>query len=242
MPYEGGARDKPVSPACRAIHTRNALADKRRGEIFCRTAGDSLRPLGMGREHGRLDRVKNNWVAKVIDRALLVSGWFFISWYALQVLPVTQLVYHPDVVEIVGSEVRLARSFPGDAWGFQRPVMSYVETVRPISQFHNGGQSCTDKGGPFRYDRAESVGQWSIDWAADCLSDPSGYTWSADWFWHIGAMRVGPVNLTHRVLKTPCQFKVSSNGRIHGPDSPHWAQTSTDQCFQTRAEAEAAVE
>lgn len=178
----------------------------------------------------------------MIDRSLLLIGWFFVSWLAIQTLPITRIVYHPSAAEISGSQVIVSRDFPMDEYTNWRPRLSYVETVRPLTPGHNGGQSCEIAGGPFRYSSAEAVGQWSIDWAAKCLDDPSGFTWSAYWHWHIGALRVGPVSLYQRVLRDPCQYKVSNNGTIHGPNSPHWAQTGTDRCFATRAEAEAAVE
>lgn len=178
----------------------------------------------------------------MIDRSFLLIGWVFVCWIALQALPITALVYDPQTVEISGDRVTVARDFPADEWTNWRPRLSYIETVRPLTTGHNGGQSCEDPGGPFRYSSAEAVGQWSIGWAANCLDDPQGFTWSAYWYWHIGALRVGPVSLYQRVLRDPCQYRVSTAGVIHGPDSPHWAQTGTDRCFPTRAAAEAAVE
>lgn len=137
----------------------------------------------------------------MIDRTLLVVGWAVVSYVALQTLPVTRLVYNPQQVVISDGEVAVSRSFPTDRFGLPRPRISYVETVRPVTQSHHGGQSCQDRGGPFRYSRAENVGVWSIDWASNCLDDPRGFTWSAHWYWHIGAMKVGPISLTHRVLR-----------------------------------------
>jgi hypothetical protein len=136
----------------------------------------------------------------MMDRTLLIVGWTFIGWYGLQVLPFTSLVYRPEAVEVSNGEVTLARSFPGDALGLPRPRMSYVETVRPLSQTHNGGQSCSDAGGPFRYSRAEPIGVWKIDWARNCLSDPVGFEWSAFWYWHVGAIRLGPASLSQRTI------------------------------------------
>ena len=178
----------------------------------------------------------------MIDRSMLLIGWLFVAWGAAQVLPITRLAFHPEAVEINGDQVTLYRTFPGDAWGLPRPRMAYVETVRPLTQAHNGGQICSDESDPFRYTRAEEIGRWSIDWAADCLSDPMGYVWSAEWSWYIGRFGVGPASLSTTVLRNGCEYRISANGIIHGPDSPHWSQTSTDRCFATRAEAEAAVE
>lgn len=45
-----------------------------------------------------------------------------------------------------------------------------------------------------------------------------------------------------KILDTPCRYKISASGIIHGPDSPHWSQTGTDRCFATRAAAEAALD
>ena len=136
----------------------------------------------------------------MIDRSLFLFGWLFIVWLALQAAPVTRLVYHPQSVAIEGAQVVLHRSFPGDAIGLPRPVMSYVETIRPLTPGHNGGHPCTRPGGPFRYSSEAPVGRWSIAWAAPCLDDPLGYEWSARWTWHLGILRLGPVSLTHTVL------------------------------------------
>jgi len=175
----------------------------------------------------------------MIDRTLFIAGWAAVTWFALQALPVTRLVYQPDTVEIVGDDLTLYRDFPADSWTNWRPRISYVEIVRPLTATHNGGQSCQKEGGPFRYTR--EFGNWSIDWAADCLDDPEGFMWSAYWYWHIGALRVGPTSLYQRTLRDPCQYRVSTTGIIHGPDSPHWSQTSTERCFPTRAAAEASL-
>lgn len=179
----------------------------------------------------------------MIDRVLLFGGWLSVVALSLVfVLPTTRLVYHPTHVEIVGDQVTLYRHWPWDEWGFKRPRISYVETIRPLTTGHNGGHPCVDQGGPFRYSAADDVGTWDIPWAADCIDDPLGYIWSADWHWHIGQVKVGPTHLSKRVLRTPCSYKISSTGIIHGPDSPHWGQTSTDRCFATRTEAEKALE
>ena len=174
-----------------------------------------------------------------LDRALLFIGWGIVVAVVLtMLLPVTRLVYHPIEVQIIGDEVTLRREFPGDKFGFPRPVLSYVETVKPLTQAHNGGHPCEASGGPFRYTRADDVGRWSIDWAADCLSDPQGFVWSAYWRWHLGSVQFGAASKSRTVLRDPCQYRVSSSGTIHGPDSPHWAQVSRARCYPTRAQAE----
>jgi len=143
----------------------------------------------MGRRiaHG----IENKWTFAVGLLLLLM----FIA-------PFSRLVYNPEAVEIAGDKVTMYRSFPGDTLGLPRPWLSYVETVRPLTPEHNGGQSCTDKGGPFKYDRAGPVGDWSIEWAADCTSDIKGFAWSARWYWHVGAIKFAPATFEHVVLKT----------------------------------------
>lgn len=179
---------------------------------------------------------------EMIERSMLVIGWATVAAVALVfVLPTTRLVYQPESVEIVGDQVTMYRSFPGDAWGLPRPRISYIETVRPMTQTTNGGHPCEFSGGPRRYDRTDEVGRWQIDWAADCISDPIGYVWSAEWTWHIGHVELGPVDISERVLSNPCQYKISQNGVIHGADSPYWSQTSPSDCYPTRSAAEAAL-
>lgn len=117
------------------------------------------------------------------------------------IAPFSRLAYDPISVEIDGDNVKMYRSFPGDALSLPRPWISYTETIRPLTSSHNGGQSCTDKGGPFEYDRADAVGKWSIEWAAECTSDPTGFAWSARWYWHVGALKFAPVSFEHVVLK-----------------------------------------
>jgi hypothetical protein len=177
----------------------------------------------------------------MIDRTLFFVGWAAVTWFALQTLPITALAIKPESVSIEGDQVTLVRDFPTDAMGLPRPWLSYVETVRPLTQGHNGGHICEQKAGPFRYSENNPVGTWSIAWASDCLSDPQGFTWSASWTWWIGNLQLGPTDFRTRVLRDPCQYRVSLQGIIHGPDSPHWSQTSTERCFPTRAEAEASL-
>ncbi|WP_296763699.1 hypothetical protein [Sediminimonas sp.] len=130
-------------------------------------------------------------------------GIVALVWMLLQILPVTRIAFNPVAVQVRGDEVVMQRTFPGDVFGLPRPRLSYVETVRPITQTHNNGHPCADRGGPFRYSRAQKVGRWRItDWAGDCLSDPTGYVWSSVWTWHIGNFEVGPARLSHRVIKS----------------------------------------
>lgn len=178
----------------------------------------------------------------MIDRTLLFVGWVVVSIFGAQMLPLTALVIQPEQVTIEGDQVTLLRDFPTDAVGLPRPWLSYVETVRPLTPEHNGGQICEQKRGPFKYTEKNPVGTWSISWASDCLSDPQGFTWSASWTWWLGNLKLGPTDFGTRVLRDPCQYRISLQGIIHGPDSPHWAQTSTERCFPTRAAAEAALE
>lgn len=178
----------------------------------------------------------------MIDRSLFLIGWFFVFWYALQIVPFSALAIHPKQVTVEGDQVTLVRSFPMDSAGLPRPWLSYVETVRPLTPDHNGGQICEQKRGPFQYTEKNPVGTWSIEWASDCLSDPQGFTWAASWTWWLGNLRLGPTDFDTRVLRDPCQYRVSLSGVIHGPDSPHWAQTSTERCFPTRVAAEAALD
>lgn len=139
---------------------------------------------------------------KVVNsRPWLVLAVFCALYLAAQVLPVTRLAFDPQEVQIEGDQVTLVRTFPADALGLQRPRISYVEEVRPLSPSHNGGHPCTEAAGPFRYDAEEPLGSWSIPWAAACLDDPRGYVWEATWTWHVGVFTFGPVTLSTRVLK-----------------------------------------
>lgn len=180
-------------------------------------------------------------------RRMIAHGYWWFGLACLMAvivtaLPVSRLAFHPISVEITGDQVTLDRAFPGDILGLPRPHLSYVETVKPMTQRHNGGHPCVDHGGPFRYARADSVKRWSIDWAAACLSDPAGFVWSAQWTWHLGMFRFGAVGMTEIVMRDPFQYRVSSNGIIHGRESPHFEQTSRARCYATQAEAEAAID
>lgn len=175
------------------------------------------------------------------------SYWWFgvacVVAMAITALPVSRLAYAPGAVEITGGQVILERRFPGDAIGLPRPTLSYLETVKPLTQSHNGGHPCTMTGGPMQYNRAEAVGRWSLEWAEPCLSDPYGFVWSARWTWHVGVLKFGPVVASHRVLRDPCQFRVSQRGLIHERGSSNWYDlTSNAHCFATRQAAEDAAE
>jgi hypothetical protein len=130
-------------------------------------------------------------VAVAVVMAALI-GWVF---------PASRMAFNPGAVLIEDGTVTLARTFPGDSFGLPRPVMTYEETIRPLTPMHNGGHPCVQQGGPIRYVSASPVGAWSLDWADDCTSDPTGYYWEAAWVWHIGAFRLGPVRASHTVLR-----------------------------------------
>ena len=137
----------------------------------------------------------------MMGRPLLWIGWATALLVLFQTAPLSRIAYNPQAVEISDSQVTMYRSFPLDALGLQRPSLSYVETVRPITEAHNGGHSCTEKGGPFEYTRAGDVGRWSIEWASACTSDPAGFHWSAKWTWHVGRITLGPVSFDQTVMR-----------------------------------------
>jgi hypothetical protein len=121
---------------------------------------------------------------------------------ASQVLPVTHIAYWTSEVWIDEAQVTVDRTFPGDWLGLPRPNISFVETVKPLTQGHNGGQVCEVEGGPFRYESDDPLGRWQIGaWAAQCLDDPAGYRWSAQWTWHLGSFKFGPAHAQKIVLK-----------------------------------------
>jgi hypothetical protein len=134
--------------------------------------------------------------------AWTAAAWAgLIAMLALVVLPVSRLAIAPHTVEIAEGRVYLHRTFPGDALGLPRPVLTYIETVQPLTERHNGGHSCRDEGGPMRYTRAGPVGSWSIyPWAGNCINDPAGYRWEACWRWHLGAVRFGATCLDATVF------------------------------------------
>lgn len=145
----------------------------------------------------------------MIDRSMLWIGWVVIGVVAFNVVPVTRLVYSPQTVDIQDGQVVMQRAFPMDALGLPRPRLSYTEVVRPLTQSHNGGRLCEDAGGPFLYGRAEPLGVWRIDWAADCIDDPLGFVWTARWTWHIGEIKAGSTSMTHTVLHSTPEKETS---------------------------------
>ena len=178
------------------------LADQRRRQVSRRA--DRLRVGGVDLWGGRSGLVGWLFSARakaVIDKTLLVAGWVVMVAVGTQVLPVSRLAIHPEAVTIRGNEVSLLRTFPLDALGLPRPHISYTETVKPLTQTHNGGHRCTQSGGPFQYTYGEQTGRWKIDWASDCTSDPAGFTWSAEWRWHIGGLQMGPTRLSETIIK-----------------------------------------
>lgn len=240
-----GSKEGAVDLAAhRRRRDQGALADEWRGQEPWRTLGDTDRRLCLWARYSGMGSRLSERSAKVIDRLLLTWGWcMMIALAAVFVFPTTGLVYQPSTVTISGDQVTVDRSFPMDGllddW---RPRISYIETIKPLTQAHNGGQDCVAEGSPRVYDSEDILGVWSIPWAADCLTDPRGFDWETYWYWHVGGMKVGPVSLSTRVLRDPCQYRISTTGHVHGPDSPHWSQTSTERCFPTREAAEAALE
>lgn len=131
------------------------------------------------------------WFALSIVLVTLI-GWVF---------PASLIAFRPGAVTVADGAVMLERSFPGDAFDLPRPVMTYRETVRPLTPGHNGGHPCVQTGGPIRYTSPQPVGTWSLDWAAACLDDPAGFHWEAAWRWHVGAIQLGPVRAAVTVLQ-----------------------------------------
>ena len=142
-------------------------------------------------------KTPTDWAADTLHAAK-VGAVFLVLLLALFVLPTTRLLFNPQSVQIVGDEVRLLRTFPGDAIGLSRPVLRYVETVQPITPGWNGGRFCTDfLSEAVQYNSSAPVGVWRIAWALPCLSDPMGYVWTARWYGYLGHLPLGPVSLTH---------------------------------------------
>lgn len=142
-------------------------------------------------------------VAKLYNAplTLLLAAGMIVSAFLTWVFPASLVAFRPGAVTIADGAVVLERSFPGDRFGLPRPVMSYKETVRPLTHGHNGGHPCVQTGGPIRYTSPHPVGTWSLDWAAACLDDPAGFHWEAAWRWHIGAVVLGPVRSEATVLQ-----------------------------------------
>lgn len=138
----------------------------------------------------------------MIDVSRRVLMGVAAAYIASQVLPATRLVYWPSDVWIEAADVTVDRSFPGDMLGLPRPRVSYIESVTPLSRAaHNGGRFCQDVGGPKTYGSEAQYGQWSIEgWASECLSDPLGYRWDAEWTWHLGGLTFGSASLSKTVI------------------------------------------
>ena len=149
-------------------------------------------------------------VAGVIDVAESTVNYAKRVWYwagivsillvIVSVTPVSRLAVSPQSVRIFDNTVFIERTFPGDRFNLPRPIMSYVEYVRGFSPSTNGGRTCQDSGGPFRYTAAKDIGVWDITWAEECMSDPIGFEWEACWKWHIGALKLGPTCKRHVVF------------------------------------------
>jgi hypothetical protein len=202
MRNAGGSRSGSVYPQDRAVGAHDPVADKRRDEM---ARGSSWNILGAVCLWVQLRRVARRIFLRADEmngKSMLLIGWLTVVVVLSQAAPLSRIAYNPQAVEIGNSQVTMYRSFPLDTLGLPRPNLSYIETVKPLTQAHNGGQRCADAGGPFRYTRADPVGEWSIAWASDCISDPVGYQWTAQWTWHIGRIRLGPVSFSHTVLRS----------------------------------------
>ncbi len=196
-----GARDEHVCHQDRALCKNDALADERGCEVDGRA---NWHILGLVCVWVQLCRLAGAFVFganEMIGRPMLWFGWIAVVAAAFQTAPLSRLVYSPQAVEIRGDDLVMYRSFPMDAIGLPRPWLSYVEIIRPMTMGYNGGHVCAQKGGPLQYTNADDVGAWSIAWASRCTDDPVGFTWSAQWSWHIGRVVLGPVKLSHTALK-----------------------------------------
>lgn len=126
--------------------------------------------------------------------ALSGIGWVILLFLLLGAsLPLSRLAINPGAVVVTREGVVLARTFLADWLGLPRPILSYQEVVRPLTVGHNHGHPCEQTGGPRRYANPGSTWAWSLDWAAACTDDPLGFEWSAEWTWHLGALRMTPV-------------------------------------------------
>lgn len=208
MSNAGGAGYEPARYPDHKVCEDDLMADERSSEVAGRPHRYFLGAVCLWVQLRRVGATYIRSTSKMIDRSLLYIGWTIIAVAMIQFAPLTSLVYNPKDVRIVGDEVVLFRSFPMDALGLPRPRISYVETITPLTQSHNGGHSCVDRGGPFPYVRAEAVGAWGISWAKACLSDPLGFHWSAQWTWHVGRVLVGPVQLATTVLAAEDQPEI----------------------------------
>jgi len=189
-----------IYPQDRAVRSHDPVVDQWHCKVSGRSPWNILGAVCLWVQLRRLAGRFLRWSDAMIGRPVLWIGWATVIVLIFQTAPLSRIAYAPQTVTIVGEQVALIRSFPLDALGMPRPWLSYIETVRPLTQSHNGGHPCADRGGPFQYGNAEPVRTWSIAWASDCLNDPTGYRWSAQWFWHLGRVKLGPVNIVHTVL------------------------------------------
>jgi len=201
MRNAGGSGSGPAYPQNRAVGAHDAMANQRRDEMARRSPWHILGAVCVWFQLRRVAVRLLHWSDKMMGKPLLWIGWAVVAAVAFQTAPLSRIVYNPQAVEIRGDHVTMYRSFPMDRAGIARPWLSYSETVRPLTETHNGGHSCTEKGGPFQYTRAGDVGKWSIEWASACTSDPAGFHWSAKWTWHIGRITLGPVSFVQTVLR-----------------------------------------
>ena len=107
----------------------------------------------------------------------------------------SSLFFRPDAVTINGYQVAVTRTFPMyDVFGFERPIVRYVETVRDL---RNQSQVCADNNGiGFRYTSNSPVAVWSIEeWAAPCMT--GSFVWAATWQVKLfGIIPLRPVELS----------------------------------------------
>lgn len=141
-----------------------------------------------------------------IARKTLWLNLIILVLAAAKLTPASALAIWVSSVDVSkNGDVVVTRSFPIDIvnsltpewfYKFRRPVIRYVETTRPLSDGHNGGQSCMDEGGPFRYTKATELGNWNIlPWAENCISDPIGFKWRAEWIWSVNGFEMGSTHL-----------------------------------------------
>ena len=122
-----------------------------------------------------------SWKMAIIMAAFML---IFVS-------PITSAAIYPIAVSVTTESVSVRRVFLADYLGLPRPIISYDETVRPLTPLWNGGHPCSDLGGPFRYTSEQETAQWEIQWAADCTNDPVGFVYTVCWTWHVGMIEFG---------------------------------------------------
>jgi hypothetical protein len=125
---------------------------------------------------------------------------------------------------------------PGAVWGFINPATDTFTAARRLDS-----TSPRDLGASWEFIELEILTPVGLKPQSDFVFESS----------YVGCPGMEPDDapisrrsdrIPIRVLDGPCRFKISASGIIHGPDSPHWSQASTERCFPTRAEAEAALE